>query len=200
MNIGILGGSFDPVHNGHLHMAKCAYQECSLDEVWLIPAGHSPNKDEHAMTSALHRFRMCEIAARQFSWLYVNRLELDSSEVSYTYRTLEKLTGQFPQHHFFFIMGADSLNYFEKWSHPETIAQLCSILVIPRDACSVTELAAKTEDLQMLFPCDIRIISCSQYPVSSTEIRQKLKTDIFDGSDILPEVFSYIKIHHLYGT
>lgn len=200
MNIGLLGGSFDPVHNGHLHMAECAYQTCGLDEVWLIPAGHSPNKDEHAMTTAIHRFAMCEIAAGRFSWLYANRLEIDSSEVSYTYRTLEKLTLLYPQHNFFFIMGADSLDYFEKWMHPEKIAQLCTILVIPRNDSPASELTAKTEDLKMHFPCDIRIISCSQYTVSSTEIRQKLQSGIYGGNDILPEVFSYIRKHHLYGT
>lgn len=59
MNIGILGGSFDPIHNGHLHMAKCAYESYAPDQVWLIPAGHSPNKDEHGMTDAKDRFQMC---------------------------------------------------------------------------------------------------------------------------------------------
>lgn len=200
MDIGLLGGSFDPIHNGHLHMAKCAKQLCPLDEIWLMPAGHSPNKDELSMTDAIHRFQMCEIVAGQYPWLFTNRLEIDSQETSYTYRTLEKLTKAYSQHRFFFIMGADSLNYFEKWVHPEIIAQLCTILVIPRDTCLVEALAEKCEELKKLFPCNIRVLSCSQYPVSSTEIRQKLSNGTNNNPEILPEVFSYIKKNHLYGT
>lgn len=133
MNIGILGGSFDPIHNGHLHMAKCAYESYALDQVWLIPAGHSPNKDEHGMTDAKDRFQMCKLAAQPYPWMTVSRLELDSAERSYTYRTMEKLSEQFPMHRFFFIMGGDSLDYFEQWKQPERIAKLATILVIPRD-------------------------------------------------------------------
>ena len=114
MNIGILGGSFDPIHNGHLHMAKCAYESYALDQVWLIPAGHSPNKDERGMTDAEDRFQMCKLATQPYPWMKVSRLELDSAERSYTYRTMEKLSEQFPIHRFFFIMGGDSLDYFEQ--------------------------------------------------------------------------------------
>ena len=126
MNIGILGGSFDPIHNGHLHMAKCAYESYALDQVWLIPAGHSPNKDEHGMTDAKDRFQMCKLAAQPYPWMTVSRLELDSAERSYTYRTMEKLSEQFPMHRFFFIMGGDSLDYFEQWKQPERIAKLAT--------------------------------------------------------------------------
>ena len=73
MNIGILGGSFDPIHNGHLHMAKCAYESYALDQVWLIPAGHSPNKDEHGLTDAKDRFQMCKLAAQPYPWMTVSR-------------------------------------------------------------------------------------------------------------------------------
>lgn len=95
MNIGILGGSFDPIHNGHLHMAKCAYESYALDQVWLIPAGHSPNKDEHRMTDAKDRFKMCKLAAQPYPWMIVSRLELDSAERSYTYRTMENCRNSF---------------------------------------------------------------------------------------------------------
>lgn len=200
MNIGILGGSFDPVHNGHIHMAECAYREFQLEEVWLIPTGHSPNKDEDSMTEAFHRFHMCEIAAGQYPWLHASSLEIESCEKSYTYRTLEKLTARFPLYHFFFIMGADSLNYLEKWVHPEIIAQLCTILVIPRNTSTVSESAKKAKELRGIFPCDIQMVSCSQYPVSSTAVRQNLKNGNYNNYELLPEVFSYIQKNHLYGT
>lgn len=163
MNIGILGGSFDPIHNGHLHMAKCAYESYALDQVWLIPAGHSPNKDEHGMTDAKDRFQMCKLAAQPYPWMTVSRLELDSAERSYTYRTMEKVSEQFPMHRFFFIMGGDSLDYFEQWKQPERIAKLATILVIPRDLFTIAALEKKIRLLQEQFPCDIRIVPCERF-------------------------------------
>ena len=161
MNIGILGGSFDPIHNGHLHMAKCAYESYALDQVWLIPAGHSPNKDEHGMTDAKDRFQMCKLAAQPYPWMTVSRLELDSAERSYTYRTMEKLSEQFPMHRFFFIMGGDSLDYFEQWKQPERIAKLATILVIPRDLFTIAALEKKIRISQGNCSCNKRIFFSS---------------------------------------
>lgn len=198
MDIGILGGSFDPIHNGHLHMAVSAYRSFLLDQVWLMPAGHSPNKDEAGMTGALQRYRMCELAASAYDWLTVSRLELDSAETSYTYRTLEKLKKQYPAEHFYFIMGGDSLDYFESWKHPETIAKLCTVLVIPRDRFDIPALEEKIKNLEQLFPCDIRMVSCDRYPVSSTEIREKLLRGEEMEEEIPPKVLTYIREQGLY--
>lgn len=199
MNIGILGGSFDPIHNGHLHMAKSAYEAFSLDEVWLIPSGHSPNKNELRMTEAAHRFHMCELAAGQYDWLSVNSIEMDSSERSYTYCTLEKLTQQYPNHRFCFIMGGDSLDYFDTWVKPDRICELATILVIPRDQFDFASLQKKAQEIQCLFPCDIRIVRCEQYPLSSTQIRESLCQKHPNPSDFPPGVLDYIEKNHLYA-
>ena len=200
MKIGILGGSFDPIHNGHLHMAASARDACALDEVWLIPAGHSPNKKEENMTPAKDRLRMCELAAGKYPWLYVSSIEMESSERSYTYRTLQKLKERFPQHEFFFIMGGDSLDYFDEWCHPEIIASLCRILVIPRDDFDAEQMKLKIHALQSQFPCDIQVIFCKKYPISSTEERKRISDREYLQNDLLPEVFSYIQQKHLYGV
>lgn len=198
MKIGILGGSFDPIHYGHLHMAKCAYEAYALDQVWLIPAGHSPNKDEEKMTAADDRYEMCLLASMPYPWLSVCRIELDSAERSYTYRTMEKLTKQYPQHEFFFIMGGDSLDYFEKWRHPELIARLSTILVIPRDQFTIEPLQKKIYELKKCFPCEIHLVKCERFLVSSTEIRDSLKKNEMP-EQVLPEaVVTYIRNHHLY--
>lgn len=198
MKIGILGGSFDPVHYGHLYMAEQALQEYALDKVWLVPAGHSPNKDESRMTAAFHRKAMCELAAENKDWLSVCCIEIDSGERSYTYRTMEKLTAQYPTHQFYFIMGADSLDYFEQWRHPEIISALSVILVINRDAFAENNLIDKIHSIQSFFPADIRIVHCKKYDVSSREIRQNLAIGR-DVSGMLPgQVLSYIKKHRLY--
>lgn len=200
MKIGILGGSFDPIHNGHLHMAVCARNAFALDEVWMIPAGHSPNKDEHAMTPALDRLNMCRLAAEQYPWLKVNPMEIESAERSYTYRTLEKLTREFPDHTFYLIMGGDSLDYFEDWKHPEIIASLCTILVIPRDEFDQACMLDKINSLEKLFACSIRIVPCRKYPISSTQVRASLQNREYGQMDLPMEVLDYIKKNHLYGV
>lgn len=198
MNIGILGGSFDPIHNGHIHMAVSAYRAFALDQVWLVLAGHSPNKKEAQMTAARDRFRMCEIAAAGDARLAACSIEVDAPETSYTYRTLEKLTERYPLHRFFFIMGGDSLDYFEQWAKPERICALAAILVIPRDQFDTAALEEKIARIEKLFPCDIRIVPCSQYPLSSTEIRRALREGRGDASDFPQGVLSYIRKKHLY--
>ncbi len=200
MKIGILGGSFDPIHNGHMHMAESALSAFALDQVWLVPAGHSPNKEEAGMTAADDRFRMCEIAAASCDRLYASRIEIDAPERSYTYRTLEKLNESMPEHEFFFIMGGDSLDYFEQWKRPERICELAAVLVIPRDAFDTEALAEKIRRISGLFRCDIRIVPCSRFPLSSTQIRKSLQNGSLRDSDFPPGVAEYIKAKHLYES
>ena len=131
--IGILGGSFDPIHQGHLNIARSAYREFALDEVWFIPAGHSPNKEEAEMTPAQVRAEMTQAAIKNDASFKLSRIEIESSGTSYTYKTLQHLKEQFPEDQFFFIMGADSLDYFDKWRHPEIICQNATVLAAVRD-------------------------------------------------------------------
>lgn len=173
MKIGILGGSFDPIHNGHLHMAVKAHEEYELDEVWLIPAGHSPNKDEGKMTKAKDRLAMCRLAAAFYPFLKVSDIEMISEERSYTYRTIQKLKESYPDDEWYFIMGADSLDYFDQWRHPEIICSLAHILVVNRDEFQDEDLKKKIVAIRLLFPADIQIVHCEKYPISSHEIDRK---------------------------
>lgn len=193
--IGILGGSFDPIHNGHLHMAVCAKEEYALDEVWLIPAGHSPNKDETKMTSAEHRYAMTCLAVQNCEGLQVSSIEMESEQRSYTWRTLEKLHTRYPDIHFYFIMGADSLDYFDKWAHPERICQYADLLVIHRDDFAIDE---KMEMVRKQFHANVSAVSCEKYPISSTQLREMIKND-GDCARFLPEnVLRYIAEQELY--
>ena len=202
MKIGLLGGSFDPIHNGHLHMAKSAYEEYQLDEVWLIPSGHAPHKEEDKMTSANHRYKMCELAVKKDSFLKVSRIEIDAPETSYTYRTLQKLTDLYPMHEFYFIMGGDSIDYFDKWVHPEIISSLCTILVLGRNEIHEKKIEKKIRELSLLFPCKIQLIHNRLYPTSSTEIRTMLSNGEINHqkeiADIPQEVLEYINSNRLY--
>lgn len=195
MKIGILGGSFDPIHNGHLNMALKSYEQYDLDEVWLIPNGNAPHKDSDKMADASDRLAMCKLVADEYPFLKTCDIEIVSEEYSYTYITVTKLQEMYPEHEYYFIMGADSLDYFEKWRKPEIIASICKILVINRDEFSEEDMAEKIRRINTIFPADIRIVHCPKVDVSSTELRQKL-----DKEDVLPTVYDYICEHDLYGN
>ena len=192
--IGILGGSFDPIHKGHIFMALHAHEQYDLDKVWLMPNGHAPHKDEEKMTDAKDRLAMCKLVSDQYTFMETCDIEIRSEEYSYTYFTMQKLAQIYPEYEFYFIMGADSLNYFKKWRHPEIIASLCKILVVNRDDYQKEDLINKINRINQIFPADIQIVHCPKYDVSSTEIRQGQKLD-----DVLSEVKEYIQKNHLYG-
>ena len=195
MKIGILGGSFDPIHNGHLNMALKSYEQYDLDEVWLIPNGNAPHKDSDKMADATDRLAMCELVAAEYPFLKTCDIEIVSEEYSYTYITVTKLQEIYPEHEFYFIMGADSLDYFDKWRKPEIIASVCKILVINRDEFSEADMAEKIRRINDIFPANIQIVHCPKVDVSSTELRAKL-----DKADLLPAVYEYICEHDLYGN
>ncbi len=198
MKIGIFGGSFDPIHNGHLYMAQQVLKEYELDKIILIPAGHSPNKSEKEMTPAGRRLKMVQIAVESKKYLTVSSMEVDSTERSYTYRTMQKLSEIYPNDDLYFIMGADSLDYFDQWYHPEIICQLATILVVNRDDFSVEDLSNKIKQIQCLFPADIRIVHCEKYDISSHELRDMMKNGE-NVSDYIPrDVLSYIQEKNLY--
>lgn len=196
--IGILGGSFDPIHKGHLNIAQSAYEEFALDEVWFIPAGHSPNKDENKMTAADIRAEMTELAICDIPYFKLSRIEVDAEGTSYTYLTLTKLEEIYPDMKFFFIMGADSLDYLEKWYHPEIICEKAVILAAVRDDMNLSEVEEKISALKKLFPAEIYPITGGKTDISSSEIRAALKCGNTDISLIPSKVMTYIKKRHLY--
>jgi len=195
MKIGILGGSFDPIHNGHLNMALKSYEQYHLDEIWLIPNGNAPHKDTDKMADASHRMAMCQLVAEEYPFIKACDIEIKSEEYSYTYITVTKLKDMYPEHDFYFIMGADSLDYFEKWRKPEIIASVCKILVINRDEFSEEDMAEKIRKINAIFPANIQIVHCPKVDVSSTELRQSL-----NKRDVLPAVYDYICKNDLYGN
>lgn len=195
MRIGILGGSFDPIHNGHLNMALKSYEQYHLDEIWLIPNGNAPHKDSDKMADASHRLAMCQLVAKEYPFIKTCDIEIISEEYSYTYITVTKLREMYPEHEFYFIMGADSLDYFDKWRKPEVIASVCKILVINRDEFSEEDMEVKIQRINALFPADIQIVHCPKVDISSTELRQEM-----DENEVPFAVFAYICEHGLYGN
>ena len=197
--IGILGGSFDPIHNGHLTIAESAYRDFHLDEVWLIPAGHSPNKDENKMTSAAVRAQMTALAAQDIPHFKLSTYEIDKDGTSYTYLTLSDFKEQYPDTDFYFIMGADSLDYFDAWRHPEIICQKAIILVAVRDDMDLDDINKKIEHIKTQFHAEIYPLSCKKIDISSSEIRTNLKNGKDISDMVPPAVADYITEHDLYN-
>lgn len=162
MNIGILGGTFDPIHYGHLEIAKKAAAQFALDKVVFVPAYRPPHKDACAgMSTAETRFQMVEQALKEFPSFEASRIELDHSGISYTVETLQKFKDLYPQDELYLIIGADSWHHFETWHRPQDIKKLARLLVAPRKGYEI-----KPEE-------GVKAIEMDPIELSATEIRRK---------------------------
>jgi nicotinate-nucleotide adenylyltransferase len=132
MRLGILGGTFDPVHFGHLLLAECCREQCSLDAVWFLPAAVPPHKRKHVLTPASKRVEMLRLAIGGHEQFDVCELEIERGGVSYSVDTLQTIGQQHPDAELFFAMGADSLIDLPKWREPARICQLATLMVVRR--------------------------------------------------------------------
>ncbi len=194
--VGILGGTFDPVHNGHLIAARAAMEQYGLSEVLIMTGGNPPHKREEAVTPADMRHAMVRLAAADEPGLVPFDYEINKSEYSYTAKTLTALCKENPDTEYYFIIGADSLRDILTWYRPDIIAQKCVILVYPRDGVpELTELARSRADE---LGADIRVINAPVFCISSTEIRRRVR----DGKSVryfVPDtVLEFIEQHRLY--
>jgi len=171
--IGIMGGTFDPIHYGHLLIAENACEQFGLEQTVFMPTGNPPHKNSLEVTDAAYRSEMVRIAIsgnRHFSF---SDYELEKKGTCYTVETLEAFRRQFPASGLYFIMGADSLAYFGSWSHPERISELATILVAVRDSLDQEELLGIRRDLEERFCTKIGFISTPNFSVSSQMIRKR---------------------------
>ncbi|WP_090172246.1 nicotinate-nucleotide adenylyltransferase [Eubacterium oxidoreducens] len=196
--IGILGGTFDPVHNGHLLIADNAMDEFQLDEVWFIPNGNSPHKNNIEITDQVHRYQMLQLATCNHNDFYVNDYELHQNEICYTYKTLEYLVKEYPDDKFYFLMGADSLDYFMEWKKPERICELSHILVTVRDDLDDREVLEKIKQLKTIYQANADLIKMTAFSVSSSDIRRRVKNKRSIRYLVPESVRNYIEKEKLY--
>ena len=118
MKIGIMGGTFDPIHIGHLLLGEFAYENFSLDEIWFLPNGNPPHKStDESGVSLADRIEMVRLATEDIPYFRVNLYEASAQKHSYTFSTMKALRGLYPDHEFYFILGADSLFSIEQWKN-----------------------------------------------------------------------------------
>lgn len=197
--IGIFGGTFDPIHNGHIGLAEDARSQMQLEKVILIPARLQPFKLEKTVTEGCHRLEMARLAISGKDGLEVSDYELRQERVSYTYMTLRAMKEQGGENtRLYFLTGTDAFLKVSEWSHAEEMLREYSFAVGSRPGYRETELDACIEHLKNVYNTDIVKIENRQRDISATEIRQKLEAG--QGlQEMVPEaVERYIKKHGLY--
>ena len=170
-----------------------------MDEIWFMPNGNPPHKDQSSIKmDAAIRSHMVELAIADKEAFRLEKYEILKEGVCCSYETMAHFVKQYPENEFYFIMGGDSLDYLETWKHPEIITALAIILVVPRYPFEPEVLNAKIDRLKELFACDIRLIPCPEYPISSTAIRQSLAEGKPLEKDFPIGVLAYIRDKKLY--
>ena len=199
MKIGIMGGTFDPIHKGHLMLGEYAYKQYGLDKIWFMPNGTPPHKDHAKIGSkAEDRMNMVRLAIAGNEAFELQTYEILNKDINYSYKTMEHFKEVYAQDEFYFIIGADSLFSIERWVKPERLLKTCVLLAAYRDDKSTEEMMNQIAYLNQKYQADIRLLNTPNVDISSSEIRSMLQ-DEESVSEMIPEgVYQYIKEKQLY--
>ena len=173
MNIGILGGTFDPIHVGHLVVAEEARVGLGLSEVLFVPAGQPWLKVDHTITAAIHRVEMVRLAITNNPYFKLCTLEVERSGPSYSIDTITALQSQLGIQSFFFILGSDSLAGFHLWKEPAKLLPMCQLVVVPRLDLNLPDLKFLESRIPGLVHSVIEL-NAPIIEVSSSKIRQRV--------------------------
>lgn len=201
--IGIYGGAFNPIHNGHLHLLDTLYRAESslgrLDRLLIVPTANPPHKSACGLASAQHRVAMIRLALAELPYaehIEISAIELESKEKSYTYSTLVQLQGIYPNADFVLFIGSDQLFNFQKWYRYKDILALAQVRAITRqesESQAVADFLAQNKDL-----AGIEALVAKPVVVSSTQIRQRVAKGESIADLVPASVADYIKEKGLY--
>lgn len=195
--IGILGGTFNPIHTGHIKLAGSFAKRLRLDRVLIIPTNIPPHK-ENTAAPAEHRMNMCLLAAKAAGGIFeASDIEIKREGKSYTCDTLEQLHQIYPDAKFYLIVGADMFMTFETWNRFERLRKLAVVCTIKRGEIGERELRAHARRLRRL-GCKCRIADVEPMDISSTMIREALGRGESINGLVAPQVEEYIADHELY--
>jgi nicotinate-nucleotide adenylyltransferase len=218
--IGLLGGSFDPVHNGHLHLAEQAQRFFNLEKVVFIPAYRSPHKLALEPVSCEHRLSMLTLALEGLPRFSIDKMEINKNEISYTIETLKELQLNHPEWNMFLILGADAFQDIYTWKQCSQLLDFCNILVGTRPGAELqvsdsvknklTLSTSATNDRAKSSATDVKVFKnlekgtgvtffqISPLDISSKEIRQRTRREEEVKNLLPPSVDHYIMRHRLY--
>jgi len=200
MRLGIFGGSFDPVHYGHLQLAAACLEKCPLDQVWFVPAASSPHKQDRLQTPGAVRADMLERAIAGNPSCQACTLELERGGVSYTVDTLTEIRQQQAGAELFLLLGADMLFDLPTWRRPEEICRLATLVVVERPGSpqadfAIIERLFSLQELANIAPRRIEMPACD---VSSSEIRRRVAAGVGIEALTPPAVAEYSQQQQLY--
>ena len=191
--IGILGGTFNPPHKGHIYIAKMAKRLTNLDRMIFIPCYVPPHKEVSGGVSAKQRFDMTRIATADIPEFEISDIEIKKGGTSYTAETLEKLKELYPDDTLCFVVGGDSLQGMETWYHPERIFALANIIAFARDEMDREKLFELRDFYKNKYGAQIEVIDVAPVDVSSSQIRSLVAEGKGVGDLVDPAVMEYIE-------
>ncbi|MDD4079831.1 MAG: nicotinate-nucleotide adenylyltransferase [Eubacteriales bacterium] len=197
MKLGIMGGTFDPIHLGHLHVARAAIREAALNSVLFLPDGDPPHKDP--LTPAALRYEMVRLAIAQDPAFWVSDMEILRKGRTYTVDTLLALKQQAPERELVYLIGSDTLFLFPTWRTAEKVARLCSMLVVMRQGDEEERVRAEQAILKDSHGLDSRLLHTRGLPISSSQVRQAVRQGQDLSGLVSPEVAAFIGRKGLYS-
>ncbi len=213
MTLGVLGGTFDPIHNGHIAAAEAAERALNLDAIVLVPSRVPPHRRDPVGATSDQRFEMAQLAAAQRGHWTASRIEVDREGASYTYDTLLELRQQAAGTQLFFILGADAFAEIATWSRYPAVLDLAHFVVVSRPGITLDSLRERVPsafDFQPPCPPSLlrdlgseqsRVILVEAHTpdISSTDIRRRVRAGESLQGLVPGPVETYIATHHLYG-
>ena len=189
MKIGLLGGTFDPVHTGHLIIAEWALAELDLDKVIFIPNNAHPFNKRSDISPAAERIMMLSLALQNYSYFEISDYEIEKGGVSYTVDTISHFYKKYPGSEFYYIIGADNVAAFQKWKDPHKIAEISQIVVFKREGIDVNTATGQLNFIKLDNP---------QIEISSSMIRKRIAQRKQCNTMLPNKVYEYIHAKQLY--
>ena len=196
--VGIMGGTFNPIHFGHLILAETAYEEIGLDRILFIPSKNPPHKDSTEVISEEHRLKMVELAVQGNPHFQLSTIELDREGTTYTVDTLAQLTKENPNTDYYFIMGADSLIKLETWKNCQGVLDLCTVVVAGRDDLKTEDIQLKIQYYKDKYGARIITLNMPSYELSSGFLRDRISKGKSIQYYVPEKVKDYILSNFLY--
>lgn len=188
-SIGIFGGSFNPIHKGHVALARQLLRKAKLDEVWILVSPQNPLKPQSSLLDDNMRLEMARLALEDEPRLVASDYEFQLPRPSYTWNTLQHLSADYPQHRFTLIIGADNWRLFNQWRNSREIIGNYPVVIYPRDGYPVDTAT---------LPPTVRLVNTRLYNMSSTLVRQLIAEGKSVKRCLHPKVISFIESNHLY--
>jgi nicotinate-nucleotide adenylyltransferase len=194
-----MGGTFDPIHLGHLILAECAYEQFSLDRILFLPAGNPPHKtDRPDGASDQERLDMVRLAIEGNPHFQLDPSEMQRGGLTYTCETLRLMKEKHPETEYYFIIGADSLMTFDTWKDPALISHECILLAAVRDGMETDEMEEKIAELGQRYGAQIHLLRSPNIDISSSHLRKWYREGRSIRYYIPDRVLDYIQRNHVY--